>query len=858
MSSDGATIRRQFRVIGLVQGVGFRPFVHRLAEALCLVGFVRNDSRGVTIEAQGSGDRVAEFVRRLRAELPAAATISRLDEHDIPPRADEAAFVIAPSADGELADAQVAADSAVCDDCLRELRDPADRRFRYPFLNCTRCGPRYTIVRRIPYDRPNTTMSDFAMCPPCRREYDDPADRRFHAQPIACPACGPKLWLADSRGQAIECDDAVAQAAKWLLDGNVLAVKGLGGFHLCCRADADTVVRALRRRKRRDAKPLAVMLADLDVAKTYCDVNDEAAAMLTSPARPIVILPTRGPAAVAPSVTNGLGTLGVMLPHTPLHHLLFDSPGLHDIPLVMTSGNLSDEPLAKDNDEAVTQLGNIADFLLLHDRPIERRLDDSVVQLHLDGATTPLRRARGYAPQPIELSGDAETSAPRSTGVPPVSRMGVSPMQRQPVDQTSISQPNTNETATPCDQHGRDARGTHGQDARATDSAPASVLAFGPELKNTICLLRGPRAVMSEHIGDLKDGRVYRHYLDTIGHLLALHDATPTRLAADLHPQYLSTQYAARWARGELAGREAVPLVRVQHHHAHIASCLAEHGLRGPVIGLACDGAGWGDDGAVWGCEVLRADVASYRRLGHLRYVPLPGGDAASREPARPALAALWDTFGTEIYDMPTALRLAGGESDLERFVQILSAGANCPPAGSLGRWFDAVAALTGLARENAFEGQAAMMLEAAAVAGVENAYAFRLLPPTSGEYLYLSQVGTLLNRDAHVTFEIDLRPMVAELCNDVSAGFNAGVVSARFHNTVAAFLLASAKRAREQTGLGVVALSGGCFANRYLTRRLTALLEKARFTVLRHRTVPCNDGGVSLGQAVVAAAGGG
>jgi len=807
--------RRQFRVTGQVQGVGFRPFVHRLAVVLRLMGFVRNDSRGVTVEVQGPAEAVAEFAERLRTELPPAAAISALEVCDLPPRTDEAGFAIVPSTDGE-ADAQVAVDSAVCDDCLRELRDPGGRRFRYPFLNCAHCGPRYTIVRRIPYDRPNTTMSEFAMCPDCRREYDDPTDRRFHAQPIACPACGPRLWLTDARGQAVECEDPVARAATLLLDGKVLAIKGLGGFHLCCRADQDTVVRTLRRRKRRDAKPLAVMLADLKEARKYCEVTPEAAARLCGPARPIMLLPLRKPprkrppprdgepvimpldiarSVVAPSVAGGLDTLGVMLPYTPIHHLLFDSPGLHAVPLVMTSGNLTDQPLVTDNDDAVTQLGPIADFLLLHDRTIERRLDDSVVHMHHDGSFVPLRRARGFAPQPMELC-----------------------------------------------------------DAQTRGRGDASVFALGPDMKNTICLLRGGRAMVSEHIGDLGDGRVYRHFVDTMDRLLALYDAEPTLLAADLHPAYLSTQYALRWQRGELAGRAAVEVVRVQHHHAHVAACLAEHGCRGPVIGLVCDGAGFGDDGATWGCEVLLADTASYRRLGHLRYVPLPGGDAAARETTRPALAALWDTFGPEMHDLPVARRLAGGEDSLERFVQMLSAGANCPPAGSLGRWFDAAAALTGLADENAFEAQAAMLLESAVVPGVENAYAFKLAPPATSQYLYLSRVGTLLRQKGDVPFEIDLRPMVAELCNDLAAGFHAGVIAARFHNTVAAFLHASAERAREETGLSTVALSGGCFANRYLTARLTARLETAHFTVLRHRTMPCNDGNIALGQAVVAA----
>ena len=822
------TCRNRFRVTGQVQGVGFRPFVYRLASELGLAGWVNNDSRGVTIEVQGSGESMAVFSRRLHGELPPLASIESCEETQATLVAGEDSFVIRPSEEGELADAQVTVDTAVCADCLREMADPADPRFGYAFINCTNCGPRYTIVRRIPYDRPNTTMDRFPMCPLCRGEYEDPRSRRFHAQPIACPTCGPRLWLTDSRGKALEKADVIARAAELLAASRILAIKGLGGFHLACRADDDHAVRRLRSRKHRDAKPFAVMVADLGRARKYAQVDPDTIGLLTGAIRPIVLLPAIRPSGIAPSVAEGLATLGIMLPYTPLHHLLFAQPALADLPLVMTSGNYSDEPLVKDNDDAVAHLGRIADALLLHDRPIERRVDDSVVQTHPDGHCNVLRRARGYAPAPVQCG--MGILPMRDTGVSPVS-LAVSPsagkqQQEEPQQQgrAGTALEHTGKMPVP---------------HMAKMAMPQlSVLAVGPELKNTICLLRGGRALLSEHIGDLKDGRTYRHFIDMINHLETLFDVRPRVIAADLHPQYVSTQYALKRHRGELADKAPLPIVRVQHHHAHIVACMAENNHAGPVIGLACDGVGLGDDGAVWGCEVLRAEAADYQRLGHLRYVPLPGGDAAARETARPALAALWDAFGREILEMPIARQLAGGEAALDAAVQMLEAKVNCPPSSSLGRWFDAVAGLCGLAAQNDFEGQAPMKLEGAIAAGVENCYEFKIVQHPQAE-----------------PFQIDLRPMTVEIVADLSAGFDVGVIAARFHNTVAAFLLESARRAREATGLDVVALSGGCFANRYLLARLKTLLRAERFELLLHQTTPVNDGCVALGQAVVAAA---
>jgi len=775
MAPNGDTQRRRFVLTGQVQGVGFRPFVYRLAQDLCLTGWVVNDAAGVVICVQGLPTAVESFAYRLRAELPPLAHIATCEQSDEQPMAVEKHFEIRPSAGGEMTDAQVTVDTATCAECLAELADPGDPRYAYPFINCTNCGPRYSIVERIPYDRPNTTMRDFAMCPLCGGEYSDPASRRFHAQPVACETCGPHVWLAGPDGQAGDCADALSAAAGMLADGKIVAIKGLGGFHLACRADDEAVVARVRQRKRRDAKPFALMVGDLPAAERLCEISPDAREILAGPLRPIVICPVRPEADVAPSVAYGLGSLGIMLPYTPLHHLLFArGPG----PLVMTSGNYSDEPLIKDNDAALATLGQIADAFLLHDRRIERRVDDSVVQVHVDGSVGVLRRGRGYAPRPVRLCGEL---AGASNG---------------------------------------------------------GVLAVGAELKNTVCLLGGSRAVVSEHIGDLKDGRVYRHFIDCISHLEALYEFATEVIATDLHPRYLSTDYAERRSRGEIPGCQPGRIVRVQHHYAHIVSCLAEHGRTGPVIGLACDGVGYGDDGAVWGCEVLRADIHGYSRTGHLRYLPLPGGDLAARQTFRPAVAALHETFGQSLGDHAAALADTGlnvDEAVLDACTQMLAAGVNCPPSSSLGRWFDAAAWLCGVAEANRYEAEAPMRLEATASGGVDEAYDVRI--------------------DGADPFQIDLRPMVEQMVADRLGGAETGVMAARFHNTVVAMLAAAAVRAREQTGLETVALSGGCFANRYVTWRLSAALSSAGFEVLRHRTIPCNDGGISLGQAVAAAA---
>jgi len=770
MAPNAQICRRGLTVSGQVQGVGFRPFAYRLARGIGLTGFVVNNTSGVRIDIQGAAAALDDFQRRLALEAPPLASIERIEAVSAEVMTAEKYFDILPSQDGQLLDAQITVDTATCDQCLAEMNSPDDPRHEYPFINCTNCGPRYTIVGDIPYDRPNTTMAEFGMCPMCAAQYADPSARRFHAEPIACPQCGPHVWLVDADGRQLPCGDPVAQAARMLGEGRIVAIKGLGGFHLACRADDDAVVLRLRRRKHRDAKPFALMVPDLDSAVGLCELNEAAASLLSGAIRPIVLAPKgSGSPKISDHAVDGLDTLGVMLPYAPLHHLLFarGAPS----PLVMTSGNFSNQPLIKDNDAAIGRLSAIADAICLHNRRIERAVDDSVAQITAGGRLQVLRRARGYVPRPIRLT---------------------------------------------C----------------ASDDSPA-VLAVGGELKNSVCLLHRGRAVLSEHIGDLTDGRVYRHFIKTIDHLERLLAIRPELLAADLHPSYMSTEYARRRHVGDLPGRPELPMIGIQHHHAHIAACMAENDHSGPVIGLACDGAGYGDDGATWGCETLEADLVGYRRLGHLRYLPLAGGDAAGAETVRPAIAALYDTFGESFRDYLACSRSGGDSRVIRTVAEMLELGVNCPPAGSLGRWFDAAAYLTGAATANRYEGQAPMRLESCAARGVDGSYSFDI-------------------RSAG-PFVIDLRPMVVDMCGDLRAGVETPVISARFHNTVVSFLLAAAIRARQETKLNAVAISGGCFANRYVTTRLVEALEAQGFEVLMHREIPCNDGGVALGQAVIA-----
>jgi hydrogenase maturation protein HypF len=756
-------VRTGVRVEGVVQGVGFRPFVYSLATSLGLAGLVGNDVDGVFAEVEGSAEAVAKFLVQLEQEAPPLARIERISTRILGLTGD-GSFVIAPSQLGGQRRTLVSADSATCADCLRELADPADRRYRYPFINCTNCGPRFTIVRDVPYDRPLTTMSAFAMCERCAAEYHDPADRRFHAQPVCCPDCGPRLALV-AAGTDLPSGDPITAAAELLLAGKILAVKGLGGYHLMIDAGNEAVAAALRARKHREDKPFAVMVPDLATARALCAVDGAAARLLTSARRPIVLLP-RQPGAdrlVAAAVAPGNRQLGLMLPYTPLHHLLLETVAR---PVVATSGNVSDEPIAFTDAGARTQLAGIADAFLVHDRAIHIRTDDSVVRT-VGGRESVLRRSRGYVPEPLTLSA-------------PLSR---------------------------------------------------PVLACGAELKNTFCLAKADRAFVSHHIGDLENAETLRSFTEGIEHFGRLFDIEPELVAHDLHPDYLSTKYAA-----DLDG---VELLGVQHHHAHIASCLADNGEEGPVIGVAFDGTGFGSDGTIWGGEFLIADLAGFERAGHLDQVPMPGGAAAIRQPWRMAA-----TYLAASYPAGLPGGLAVRERNERQWAPVLTMaerGINSPVTSSAGRLFDAVAALLGVRDAVNYEGQAAIELEQLADPGEQGSYLAGVAPGSASSGL-----------PPLVVSGADLVRAAAE---DLVAGVAAQVIAGRFHNGVAQAIATVCTRLREQTGLGVVALSGGVFQNLLLTSRVVTSLTAAGFRVLQHSRVPCNDGGISLGQAAVAGA---
>ncbi|TYB70448.1 carbamoyltransferase HypF [Nonomuraea sp. PA05] len=734
---------------GIVQGVGFRPFVYSLANRLGLAGRVHNDVNGVHIEVEGAHDGVEEFLTALERDAPALSAIERVTVVSGEP-AGHSGFTIATSDPAGPRRALVSADTATCDDCLRELADPADRRHRYPFINCTNCGPRFTIVRGVPYDRLMTTMAGYGMCGDCAREYHDPGDRRYHAQPTCCPACGPRLLLRDQRGTEL-CGDPVACAAVLLRAGRVVAVKGLGGYHLAVTASDERATAALRGRKHREEKPFAVMAADLAQARRIAHVDDTAAALLAGRARPIVLLPRRDGAPVAPSVAPGNRSLGIMLPYTALHHLLLAELAE---PIVLTSGNVSDEPIAYEDDDALTRLAGIADAFLTHDRAIHLRADDSVIR-PLPGAITVLRRARGYAPEPLAL--------------------------RRPV--------------------------------------PRPVLACGAELKSTFCLAQGRRAFVSPHIGDLENHETLRSFIEGIDHYCGLFDIRPEIVAHDLHPGYLSTRHAL-----DIHG---VDHVGVQHHHAHIASCLADNGDPGPVIGVAFDGLGHGTDGTLWGGEFLRADLTGYERLGHLAQVPMPGGAAAIRQPWRMTAAYLRDQHPG----------LAVTERNAEHWADVLRLAADAPLTSSAGRLFDAVSALLGVRDKITYEGQAAIELEQRADPAETGAYDAAITTAPAGPLI------------------VEGGDLVRAAAADLAAGTGPGVIAGRFHNGVAAAITRTCVALRQSTGLTAVALSGGVFQNALLLDRTVQRLRAAGFRVLKHVRVPPNDGGLSLGQAAVAAA---
>jgi hydrogenase maturation protein HypF len=738
------TVRVAVRVTGIVQGVGFRPFVYALAGRHRLGGHVGNDPAGVFIEVEGPAEDVGAFVAALSTEAPPLASVDSVEVRDIAPAGTAGFAIVASDAAGERA-TLVSADSATCDDCLREMDDPADRRYGYPFINCVNCGPRFTIVRDVPYDRPATTMAPFAMCGACAAEYHDPADRRFHAQPTCCPDCGPALRSVPGGGVPLDA------AAALLRGGGVLAVKGLGGFHLAVLAADEGAAARLRARKHREDKPFAVMVADLDAARALGEVDDVAAGLLTGRARPIVLCDKRPGAAVAAAVAPGNRQLGLMLPYTPLHHLLLRRVGE---PIVLTSGNVSDEPIAFDDADAAARLAPIADGFLSHDRAIHIRVDDSVVRA-FRGAPVALRRSRGYAPEPIRLAFDA---------------------------------------ARP-------------------------VLGCGAELKNTFCLAKGRHAFVSHHIGDLENYPTLRSYTDGIAHLSRLFDVTPTLIAHDLHPEYLSTKWALDQGR---------PLLGVQHHHAHIASCLADNGRAGPVIGVAFDGTGYGPDGTIWGGELLVASLSSYRRVGHLSVVPMPGGAAAIRQPWRMAVSWLAASFDGD----PPPLAVLDRNPSWRQVAVLGARGVNAPLTSSAGRLLDAVSALIGLRDAITYEGQAAIELEQAASTSPQGAYPVGVAG------------GVIAGED-----------LIRAVVDDMARGVAVPVIAARVHAGLGDAVVRACEAVRDDTGLAAVALSGGVFQNLLLLDRVVGGLSARGFEVLTHHRVPANDGGISLGQVAVAAA---
>jgi hydrogenase maturation protein HypF len=752
-----ATARRrvEIRVEGIVQGVGFRPFVHMLAGRLGLGGWVGNDAHGVVIEAEGDGEALERLVDSLGADAPPLAVVERVTVRELDP-CGEGTFRIASSQAGERRTALVSPDVATCADCLAEIADPTARRYRYPFTNCTNCGPRFTITTAVPYDRPQTTMAGFEMCPDCAAEYSDAADRRFHAQPICCPACGPQLALVDRDGAGLPAEDPLVEAVARLRAGEIVAVKGLGGYHLAVLAADEPAVARLRQRKHRDDKPFAVMMSGVDATRAWCEVGPEEERLLESPARPVVLLELRDDGAVAPSVAPGNRRLGVMLPYTGMHHLLAAETAE---PFVLTSGNLSDEPIAHDDDDARARLAEIADVFLVHDRPIHSRVDDSVTRV-FRGREIVLRRSRGYAPRPVALPWDFERP----------------------------------------------------------------VLACGAELKHTFCLGKGHHAFVSHHIGDLENYETWRSFTSGVEHFGRLFDVRPEVVAHDLHPEYLSTKYAV-----ELD--ETLVLTGVQHHHGHIASCLADNGETGPVIGVAFDGLGWGTDGTVWGGEILVADLAGFERVGHLETVPMPGGTMAIREPWR--MAAAWLDA---IYEGKVPEQLGIRRRNAERWGDVCAvarSGLSSPLTSSAGRLFDAVSALCGIRDVIRYEGQAAIELEQRADRSEGGSY---LLPVDAGPILQLRA-----------------RDLVRALAEDVLGGAPVDVVSARFHRGLAEGVVAACRAVRAERGLSTVACSGGVFQNALLLGLVVDGLEADGFRVLLHSRVPPNDGGISLGQAACA-----
>lgn len=779
-NATAAPVRVRIQVQGVVQGVGFRPFVHRLAQRHNLSGSVRNDSAGVLIEVEGASVNVAAFRQGLSAEVPPLARIDDMTTSVVPVLGSKG-FAILHSESSDNANTLVSPDITLCDDCLAELFDPTDRRYRYPFINCTNCGPRFTIIQGIPYDRPRTTMAEFDLCPECAREYHDPGDRRFHAQPNACATCGPRLQFQELQGSASSkavsttfllgatdsSENALYSAQCALVEGRIVAVKGIGGFHLACDATNDEAVQRLRQAKRRGDKPFAIMARDLAAIAEIASLSPAEISLLTSPERPIVLLTKHADTLLSETVAPDNPLIGVMLPYAPIHYLLFNPhPEARHVVmpkwLVMTSANHADEPILTDNEDAAEQLSDLADAILMNNRPIHTPCDDSVMRVFGD-TPVPIRRSRGYAPLPCKLP----------VVVPPT-------------------------------------------------------LGVGGEIKNTFCLARGQQAFMSQHIGDMESLETQESFARSVEHLQTLFHVKPELYACDLHPGYHST----RWAERISDARQA-KLVKVQHHHAHIAALMAENGLQNdqPVIGFCFDGTGYGSDGAIWGGEILVADYAHFERFAQLKTFPLLGGDASIRKPYRAALSLLWTT-GNE-WDERIPAVAAASPSEQANIARQLQTGRHCVPTSSMGRLFDAVASLCGVRHVATYEAQAAIEFEAMAT-NYSDSYHFDLI----------SGVPTVF----------DPAPVISRVVADYMSNVPVAIISSRFHNAVAEMILDLAHLASESSGIRRIALSGGVFQNFTLLERTVARLRKARFETLIHRTVPPNDGGLALGQTIIAA----
>ncbi len=751
-------------VRGIVQGVGFRPFIYQLASRHNLKGWVSNTSEDVKIEVEGETESIRRFLTELKEQAPPRASIENITTSHHPP-VNYDKFEIRHSIAEEGKYQLISPDIATCRDCLSEILSHDDRRYRYPFTNCTNCGPRFTIIEDIPYDRPRTTMRHFQMCPECQKEYDDPLNRRFHAQPNACPRCGPELEILDSNGSPVKSDDAIKTTSRLLREGKIIAIKGLGGFLLACDATSEAAVNLLRQRKKRPSKPFAIMVSSIEDAKTHCYISEEEEKLLISPYAPIVLIKWNSDSFISTAVAPNLRYLGVMLPYTPLHHILLRET---DLPLVMTSGNLSEEPIARDNDEAVRRLSGIVDYFLIHNRDIYARYDDSVTMVERNIPQL-IRRARGYAPYPIHLGFK----------------------NRQ-------------------------------------------ILGCGAEYKNTFCMTRDDYAFLSQHIGDMENLETMEHYENTIELYRKLFRIEPEIIAHDLHPDYLATRYAK-----ETAAKSAnIKLIPIQHHHAHAVSCMVDNGLEKPVIGIILDGTGYGSDGNIWGGEFMIADYGKFTRMGHLEYLPLPGGDLAIKKPFRTAVSYLLSLIGENSLNQDLPFLKTVDKLELNIIRQQIERKVNSPLTSSCGRLFDAVAALIGIRNEIDYEAQAAIEMEMLAYEYTEE--------NETDYYPFL----IIKHGDLSIVKLVDL---FSAVIRDLLNGLTKARIAMRFHNTVARMIVEMCREISEQTGLTQVVLSGGVFQNRLLLRKGIGLLEASGFEVFTHQKVPTNDGGISLGQTVIA-----